>query len=98
MNLLTNDTALFRGARTSLQALVAFVVGLFFVIWNTPGVPQNVETYIKPYELQILLWLGIPTVFGAGIIAYFMNRWRGNITSPVVPTEPLAETGTPPAA
>lgn len=98
MNLLTNNTASYKGVRTSLQAFAAFVVGLILVIWNTPGVPQNVTNYIRPYEMSFLLWLGVPTVFVSGLIAYITGKIAER-QAPVVtpPTDTtLAETGTPP--
>lgn len=96
MNLLTNNTATYKGVRTSLQAFIAFVVGLILVIWNTPGVPQNVEAYLRPYEVNVLVWIGIPTVFVSGLIAYVGGKIAEKQT-PVVtpPTEMVAETGTP---
>lgn len=101
MKLLTNDTAAYRGMRTGIQALVGFVVGLFFVVWNTPGVPQAVQDYLKPYEVELLIWLGIPTVIGAGLFGYLTTLYREKQQAPVnpvvdSPAEPLAETGTPP--
>jgi len=96
MKLLTNDSAGARGVRTSLQALVGFFIGLILVIWNTPGVPQNIQNYLQPYELQLLMLIGIPTVFGSGFIAFLLHLWKENNQPPIVsepPVTPVAETG-----
>jgi len=100
MNLLTNNAAEYKAVRTSLQAFAAFVGGLIYVIWHTPGVPHNVAQYLAPYETSLFLWLGIPTVIGSGVFAYIMakvgdkqNQPKVNIVEPPVVETPLAEGG-----
>lgn len=97
MNLLTNNTAIYKALRTFVQAFSAFAVGLILVVWNTPNVPQNVFNYIQPYENSILLWLGGYTVIIATAIAYIMARVGEKQSQPLVtpPTEVVAETGIP---
>lgn len=97
MNLLFNDSPLWRGVRTSLQALGGFLIGLFWVVWNTPGVPIAVQNYLRPYEMQLLLFLGIPTVLGSGGIAYLITKWRekSKVVTQVPEENTIAETGTP---
>lgn len=67
-----------KGIRTGLQALVGsavtLVIGLALVIWNTPGVPENVANYLYQNLVQIVVSVGVPTGVLSGFVAWYQNR------------------------
>lgn len=60
--LLKGDTAVWRTARTAVQAVIGFFVGLLAVVWAVPGVPQAVNNYVSGHWIGLLAAFGIPTV------------------------------------
>lgn len=75
----SNDTALVRGVRTSIQAalatLLTFSVGCIFAVWNVPGVPDALLSYIYNNLPQCLMAIGLPT----GIVSFIWNVLRPNV-------------------
>jgi hypothetical protein len=71
---MNDKTPAVKGLRTGLQAavgvLVTFLVGLVLAVWNVPGVPETVLTYVGDHLAQVLLVVGIPS----GLVAYVQNR------------------------
>jgi hypothetical protein len=75
----TNDSALIRGIRTTLQALLAFMVGLVLAVWQVPGVPEAVHTYISNNLPNTLLAFGLPLALGTGLVSFLWNVLRPSV-------------------
>lgn len=72
---LNSDTAVMRGVRTGLQAIIGLLAGLVAVVWAVPGVPQAVQTYLGNNVVQLALGVGIP----AGIAGFIWNLLRKDV-------------------
>lgn len=72
---LNKDTAVMRGVRTAIQAIVGFVMGLIGVVWAVPGVPQAVSSYVGSHGIQLALAVGIP----AGLVSFIWNWFRKDV-------------------
>lgn len=64
------NSAIGKGVRTAIQAMVGLVVGLVVAVWAVPGVPEVVTSYLVNNALQVLLLVGVP----AGAVAYLQNK------------------------
>lgn len=72
---MNNDSALVRGIRTAIQAIVGFGVGLAGTVWAVPGVPGAVHTYLVGHALAAALAIGIP----AGVAGFVWNALRKDV-------------------
>lgn len=72
---LNSDTAVMRGVRTAIQAVIGFTVGLVGVVWAVPGVPQAVQTYVGDNAVTLALAVGVP----AGVAGFVWNLFRKNV-------------------
>lgn len=72
---MNKDSALARGLRTAIQAIVGFIVGLVATVWAVPGVPQAVSTYMTGHAVQLALTVGLP----AGLVAFLWNVLRKDV-------------------
>jgi hypothetical protein len=74
-----NDTAVVRGVRTGFQTVIGtsflFVVGLWLVIWNVPGVPVAVIAYVYNNLPATLLGIGLPTA----VVSFIWNVLRSDV-------------------
>lgn len=78
--LLQKDTADGASARTSLQVIPAFFVGLALTIWQVPGVPEAIGKFSAANGPGVLLALGLAAGGAAvvgGTIAFIWNVLRG---------------------
>lgn len=76
----TTDSATFRGLMTALQALITFVIGLAFAIWQVPGVPVAIQNFVWNNGPLTLAAFGIPLILGTGVISFLINYFfRRNI-------------------
>lgn len=73
--LFKGDTALWRGIRTGVQALIGFAGGLVTTVWAVPGVPAAVEAYINGHIVQLLVAFG----FSTGLAAFIWNVARKDV-------------------
>ena len=73
--LLKGDTAIWRGIRTGVQALIGFLGGLLATVWAVPGVPAAVEAYINGHIVQLLVAFG----FSTGLAAFLWNVARKDV-------------------
>ena len=69
------DTALIRGVRTTIQAVIGFFVGLFVVVWAVPGVPEAVISYLQTNWVSLALTFGVST----GTASFVWNLFRKNV-------------------
>ncbi len=74
-NLLKGDTAVWRGIRTGVQALIGFFTGLLATIWAVPGVPEAVTNYINGHIVQLAVAFGVST----GVAAFIWNVLRKDV-------------------
>lgn len=72
---INNDSAVMRGVRTGLQAVIGFVVGLFATVWAVPGVPTAVTNYLSHNVVQLALVFGVP----AGVAGFVWNALRKDV-------------------
>lgn len=70
MQLQDPKTPVVKGVRTGIQAIIGSLIGLVFVVWAVPGVPEAVVEYAKGNWLPILLTIGLPS----GIVAWLQNK------------------------
>lgn len=73
--LLKGDTALWRGVRTAVQAVIGFVTGLFAVVWAVPGVPEAVHSYVGGHIVQLAVAFGV----SSGVAAFVWNALRKDV-------------------
>lgn len=73
--LINKDTAVWRGIRTGLQAAIGLFVGAVLAVWNVPGVPDALYTYVANNVVGALLSVGIP----AGIAGFVWNAMRRDV-------------------
>lgn len=73
------DSALVRGVRTvihgALGVLVTFLVGLAMAVWNVPGVPDAVLSYVGANLLSVMGNVGL----SAGTVAFIWNVFRKDV-------------------
>lgn len=62
-----------KGIRTAIQALAAFVVGLFVTVWAVPGVPDAITQYLLAHWMELVASLGLSTGLAAGILSFIQN-------------------------
>jgi hypothetical protein len=74
-SVLNSDTAVWRGVRTAIQAMIGFVVGLVGTVWAVPGVPAAVNHYVEHNVITLALAVGIP----AGIAGFIWNALRKGV-------------------
>lgn len=74
-----NDTALVRGVRTFLQAILTFLGGLVVAVWNVPGVPEAVHTYVTSQGPGLLFTIGLPLALGTGAVSFLWNVLRKDV-------------------
>jgi len=74
---MNKDTALMRGVRTAIQAIIGFVTGLVVVVWQVPGVPEAVVNYTSSNLVQLAGAFGI----SAGLVAFVWNFFRKDVTN-----------------
>lgn len=72
---INKDTAVMRGVRTGIQAIIGFLTGLIAVVWAVPGVPEAVQTYLGNNVVQLALGIGVP----AGIAGFVWNYFRKDV-------------------
>lgn len=72
---INKDTAVYRGIRTGLQAIAAFLVGAVLVVWNVPGVPDALYNYVVTDTLQNLLSVGVLS----GLAGFAWNALRKDV-------------------
>lgn len=73
--LLKGDTAVWRGVRTAVQAVIGFVTGLVAVVWAVPGVPQAVNNYLSGHVVQLAVGFGL----SSGVAAFIWNALRKDV-------------------
>jgi hypothetical protein len=73
--LLKGDTAVWRGVRTAVQAVIGFLTGLAATVWAVPGVPQAVQNYLSGHVIQLLVGFGLST----GLAAFVWNAIRKDV-------------------
>ena len=73
--LLKGDTAVWRGIRTAVQAVIAFFTGLVATVWAVPGVPQAVDSYVSGHLVQLAVGFGVST----GLVAFVWNWVRKDV-------------------
>lgn len=73
--LLKGDTAVWRGVRTAVQAVIAFVAGLVATVWAVPGVPEAVTNYVGNNLAQLAVGFGVST----GVVAFVWNWLRKDV-------------------
>lgn len=74
---MNKDTALIRGVRTAIQAVIGFVTGLVVVVWNVPGVPEAVVSYTSNNIVQLAAAFGI----SSGLAAFVWNFFRKDVSN-----------------
>lgn len=75
MRLPEQDSAVGRGVKTAVQAIIGFFFGLVVVVWNVPGVPGAVIDYTKQNIGQILMMGGL----SAGFTSLVWNMLRRDV-------------------
>lgn len=73
--LLKGDTAVWRGVRTAIQAVVGFFVGLIATVWAVPGVPEAVNNYVSGHIVQLAVAFGV----SSGVAAFIWNALRKDV-------------------
>lgn len=73
--LFKGDTAIWRGIRTGVQALIGFCAGLLTTVWAVPGVPEAVQNYLNGHFVQLLVAFG----FSTGLAAFIWNLARKDV-------------------
>lgn len=73
--LLKGDTAVWRGVRTAVQAIIGFVTGLLATVWAVPGVPQAVNSYLSGHVVQLAVGFGL----SSGVAAFIWNALRKDV-------------------
>lgn len=73
--LLKGDSAAWRGARTAVQAAIAFVTGLIATVWAVPGVPAAVNSYVSGHVVQLAVGFGLST----GVVTFIWNAFRKDV-------------------
>lgn len=73
--LFKGDTAIWRGIRTGIQALIGFCAGLVTTVWAVPGVPAAVEAYVSANFVELLVAFG----FSTGLAAFIWNVVRKDV-------------------
>ncbi len=68
----TPKTPFVRGLRTAAQAIIGTLVGLVFVVWAVPGVPQAVIAYLTTNAPELLVSVGLPS----GLISWLWNWYE----------------------
>ena len=76
---INQDTALMRGVRTAIQAMLGFVVGLVGAVWAVPGVPEAVHNYISQNAGAMALSVGLPAAVASGLVAFGWNALRKDV-------------------
>lgn len=73
-----NNSPKAKGIRTAIQTFIAtfvvFFTGLFWAVWNVPGVPEAVAVYVSDNLPTLAAGLGISTGAVSGLLAYVWNR------------------------
>lgn len=75
MKLPQNDSAVGRGLKTFVQAVVGLLVGLIVTVWAVPGVPHAVIGYLQTHVVELALLVGIPS----GVTSLIWNLFRKNV-------------------
>lgn len=73
--LLKNDSAVWRGIRTGVQAVFGFLLGLVATVWAVPGVPEAVTNYLNGHIVELLVAFG----FSTGLAAFVWNLLRKDV-------------------
>lgn len=67
-----------KGIRTGIQAFfgtaITLIVGLVVVVWNVPGVPHAVLTYLNSNVVPIIFSSSSASAIVSGLIAYYQNK------------------------
>lgn len=71
MRLPEQDSAVGRGLKTTVQAIIGFMIGLVVVVWAVPGVPAAVLQYVQHNWVSIALTFGIPS----GVASFVWNKF-----------------------
>lgn len=72
---MNQDTAVVRGIRTAIQAVIGAFVGLVVTVWAVPGVPEAVGAYLLDNFIPVAIAVGVPS----GIAAFVWNALRKNV-------------------
>jgi len=72
MKSMSRDTMV-RALKTVGQAFGGFLMGLVLAVWNVPGVPETVKSYVSGNLPEVLLLVGIPVALSAGALALGTN-------------------------
>lgn len=78
MAVVNSDTAVGRGIRTTIQALIGFTVGLALAVWTVPGVPDAIFAYVTSNLPTFLATIGVPSVV-TGLVSYLWNLARTDV-------------------
>lgn len=78
MATINSDTAVGRGVRTAIQAVIGFFTGLVLVVWAVPGVPDAVFAYVTTNLPQFLLLIGVPAA-ATGVVSWVWNLLRRDV-------------------
>lgn len=68
---ISKDGAIARALRTVAQ----FVIGLFVVVWDVPGVPDAVSNYVSGHFFELALVIGVPV----GVVTYVWGLLRKDV-------------------
>lgn len=79
MNLPKQDSATGRGLKTALQAIIGFVIGLSIAVYQVPGVPEIISSYIQKHSLDVVLNIGVPTALASGLVSFVWNYFRKDV-------------------
>lgn len=75
----TQDSATGRGLKTFVQAVIGFIIGLTIALFNVPGVPDAVVSYVQKHAVEMLLGFGLPVSISTGGASFVWNLLRKNI-------------------
>lgn len=72
---INRETAVYKGIRTGIQAILAFLVGAVLVVWNVPGVPEALYDYVVNDTFQNLASVGVLS----GLAGFLWNAARKDV-------------------
>lgn len=72
---INKDSAVMRGLRTGVQAIIGFLVGLVVVVWQVPTVPEVVMSYVTNNIGALMAALGV----SAGVVSFVWNFFRKDV-------------------
>ena len=79
MKLPSVDSATGRAIRAACFALFSFFIGLVVAVYNVPGVPEAVSSYLQSHIDELFLAVGIPVALGTGAMSFVFNYLRPNV-------------------